>query len=248
IVSACVVATLGTTATCAVDPTDAIGSIAEEFGVWAHIDAAYMGAQLILEDQRHHMTGVGRFDSFTMNPHKWLLVNFDCSALWLSPDGRRGLIDTMSITPEYLRTSASDSGAVIDYRDWHIPLGRRFRALKLWMVLRHYGLNGLRTFIQNHLDWSREFASWIEHDERFELAFPVDSGLVCFALKAGDDATRTLMARINDTGAFFLTHCVVPVNGDDRYLIRMALGNERTTREHLVRLWGLLSEYTEEQR
>ena len=241
VVPACVVATLGTTATCAVDPIDVIGAIANEHGLWAHVDAAYMGAQLILEDQRHHMAGVERFDSFTMNPHKWLLVNFDCSALWLAPEARRDLVGTMSITPEYLRTSASESGAVIDYRDWHVPLGRRFRALKLWMVLRQYGIAGLRSFIRNHLEWAREFASWVEEDERFELAFPVESGLVCFAHADGDDATRALMERVNATGRFFLTHCVVPVRGEERYLIRMALGNERTKREHVRGVWDVLA-------
>ncbi len=238
VVPCCVVATLGTTATCAVDPIEAIGRIAREHHLWAHADAAYMGAQLILPEQRHHAKGVERFDSFTMNPHKWLLVNFDCSALWLSPGARRDLIGTMSITPEYLRTSASDSGSVIDYRDWHVPLGRRFRALKLWMVLRHFGLVGLRSYIQRHLDWAQELVAWLEADKRFEVAFPVESGLVCCALH-DDDATRTLMERVNATGEVFLTHCVVPVRGRSRYLVRIAFGNSQTQPSHVQRLFEL---------
>ncbi|GAB4549981.1 MAG: aspartate aminotransferase family protein [Phycisphaerales bacterium] len=242
VVPCCVVATLGTTSTCAVDPIDAIGRLAESHGLWAHVDAAYMGAQLILPDQRHHIAGVERFDSFTMNPHKWLLVNFDCSALWLSPGARRDLIGTMSITPEYLRTSASESGAVIDYRDWHVPLGRRFRALKLWMVLRHYGLSGLRAYIRKHLEWARAFASWVEHDARYELAFPVESGLICLSHVGGDEVTQCVLERVNATGRFFLTHCRAPAGRSDtnRYLIRVALANERTTKGHTEDLWRTL--------
>lgn len=239
----CVVATLGTTSTCAVDPIDEIGRIAHEHGLWAHVDAAYMGAQLVIPEQRGFIAGVERYDSFTMNPHKWLLVNFDCSALWLSPDARRDLVGSMSITPEYLRTAQSEAGEVIDYRDWHVPLGRRFRALKLWMVLRHYGLSGLRAHIQNHLDWSQKLAAWLDAHEHYDLAFPVSSGLTCFSHRDGDDASRALMRRLNETGDVFLTHCVVPVDGEARYLIRVALGTPRTRWSDVGRLCGMLDAF-----
>lgn len=238
VVPCCVVATLGTTATTAVDPIDAIGRLAERHRLWAHVDAAFMGTQLLLPDERCFNEGVERFDSFNMNPHKWMLTNFDCSALWLSPGARRDLVDTMSITPEYLRNRASDAGAVIDYRDWHVPLGRRFRALKLWMVLRHFGLEGLRAHVRKHLDWARDFARWIDDHPRLELAFEPVSSLVCFWHKGGDDASRALIERLNGTGEVYLTHCVVPVRGTSRSLIRVAIGGTRTEREHVERLWS----------
>ncbi len=241
IVPALVVATIGTTGTCAVDPIEEIGTIAREAGIWAHADAAYMGAQFVLPAQRGHMRGIERFDTFNFNPHKWLLTSFDCSALWLAPGARRDLVGSMSVTPEYLRNKATDSGAVIDYRDWHIPLGRRFRALKLWFVMRSFGASGLRAYIQNHLDWAAELEETLREDGRFDLPLPRTSALVCLRLReGGDDATRALMERVNASGEAFLTHCVVPVAGADAYLIRIAVGGACTTQQDVQHVAELL--------
>jgi len=240
IVPAMAVLTLGTTATTAVDPIEPLSAVAQERGLWTHVDAAFMGAQLLCAEHRHWLAGVERVESFNFNPHKWMLTNFDCSALWLSPAGRRRLNASMSITPEYLRNKASEEGGVVDFRDWHIPLGRRMRALKLWFVMRHYGLEGLRTHVRKHIEWASELEAWVHEDERFEVVAPVVSSLVCLRLKAGDEATQALLEEVNASGEVFVTHAVVPVGGEPRYIIRVAIGGTFTQRVDVERVWGLL--------
>jgi aromatic-L-amino-acid decarboxylase len=169
------------------------------------------------------------------NPHKWLLTNFDCDAFWVAD--RAALLGALSILPEYLRNAATESGAVIDYRDWHVPLGRRFRALKLWAVIRWYGAEGLRAHIRQHVQLAQEFASWVAADERFELVAPHPLSLVTFRLREGDEATRALMDSVNASGAIYLTHTTV--NG--QVALRFAIGSPQTERRHVAAAWAALS-------
>ena len=170
ITPALVVASVGTTGTGAVDPVRSLAGIAREFGAWLHVDGAWAGVAAICPELRWVSDGLELADSYCTNPHKWLLTNFDCDAFWTAD--RASLLGALSILPEYLRNAATASGAVIDYRDWQVPLGRRFRALKLWAVLRWYGASGLREHIRGHVDLAQEFASWVAADDRFELVMP----------------------------------------------------------------------------
>lgn len=186
--------------------------------------------------------GLEHADSFCVNPHKWMLTNFDCDLFWTRDV--RTLTASLSLNPAYLRNEASDAGAVIDYRDWQIPLGRRFRALKLWFVLRHYGAEGIRAFVRQGVEWAAWLEREIEHDARFELAAPRSLSLVCFRLRAGNEATRELMRRANATGRVFLSHTEVktPGEAEPRYVIRMAIGGTQTRMEHVRAAWDLLRE------
>src|ERR1022692_4468113 len=148
--------------------------------------------------------GVELSDSYVFNPHKWMFTNFDCSVFYVAD--RKQLIATLSVVPEYLRNQASESGAVIDYRDWQVPLGRRFRSLKLWFVIRHYGVEGLQHHIRRHVALAQQFAGWVGNDERFELAAPAPLNLICFRHKGGDAANQAIMERLNRSGDLFLTH------------------------------------------
>lgn len=237
-------ATLGTTSTGAVDPLEAIGA-AIPGHTWLHVDAAYAGAAMVCAEHRWTMEGIHRADSFNFNPHKWLLINFDCSCLWVKD--RDALVDALSITPEYLRNRQSDEKTVIDYRDWQIPLGRRFRALKMWFTMRHYGLAGMRAYIREHVRLAQKFERLVENDQRFELVAPRSFSLVCFRHVDGDDATRALMERLNETGAIFLTHTVVPNhhsgNGKSAHTIRFAVGATTVTEGDIDRAWTLIDEH-----
>ncbi len=217
-----VVSAVGTTATTAVDPIRAIDAIAKQHKMWHHVDAAYAGTAMVCPEFRHLQDGVEFVDSYTFNPHKWMMVNFDCNVLWVAD--RAPLIDTMSILPPYLRNEVSDSGAVVDYRDWHVPLGRRFRALKLWWVIRSYGIEGIRSLVRRHVRLAEEFAAWIDADQRFELFAPHPFSLVCFSHVKGDDATKRLAAALNATGKVAVTPSVI----DDRSFIRVSIGQTHT--------------------
>jgi aromatic-L-amino-acid decarboxylase len=160
-----------------------------------------------------------------------MFTNFDCSVLWVTD--RRALIDALSITPDYLRNRASESGEVIDYRDWHVPLGRRFRSLKLWFVIRHYGVEGLRRHVRNHVAWTRELRSWIEADPRFELAAPTPLNLVCFRHRGGDGPTQSLLDRLNASGRLYLTSTRL----DGKLTLRLCVGQTETSRRHVVAAW-----------
>ena len=235
IIPAFVVATVGTTGTGAVDPTRELASIAHEHGAWLHVDAAWAGVAMVCPELRWLGAGLDEVDSFCTNPHKWLLTNFDCDAFWVAD--RAALLGALSILPEYLRNAATESGAVIDYRDWQVPLGRRFRALKLWAVLRWYGAEGLREHIRAHVALAQDFASWVAADDRFELVAPHPLSLVTFRLREGDDATRALMARVNASGELYLTHTGV----DGAVALRFAVGSPQTQRRHIEAAWAALS-------
>jgi aromatic-L-amino-acid decarboxylase len=239
-VPALVVATIGTTSTTAVDPLPEIGEICREYGVWLHVDAAYAGAAAICPELRGTHDGVEYADSYCFDPHKWLLTGFDCDAFWVAD--RSELIQALTVLPEYLRNAATESGAVIDYRDWQVPLGRRFRALKLWFVLRWYGVEGLRAHIRAGVALAAEFAGWVRADERFEVVAPHPFSLVCFRLRSGgdpadarrdDERNEELLRRLNASGEQYLTHTRV----DGRYVLRLAIGSPRTERRHVEATW-----------
>jgi aromatic-L-amino-acid decarboxylase len=228
---ALVMATIGTTSTTAVDPLPEIGALCREHGIWLHVDAAYAGAAALCEELRWSHAGVEYADSYCMDPHKWMLTNFDCDAFWVAD--RATLVGALSVLPEYLRNAASESGAVIDYRDWQVPLGRRFRALKLWSVLRWYGATGLREHVRTGVAQAQRLAGWIRADERFEIVAPHPFGLVCFRLRGYDVPNEELLARLNASGDLFCTH--TRVRG--AFTLRMALGGTQTRDEHVELAW-----------
>jgi len=231
-----VVSAIGTTGTTAVDPVAQISDIAEEFGLWHHVDAAYAGAAMVCEEFRHHINGIDRVDSYTFNPHKWMMVNFDCNILWVAD--RAPLIETLSILPPYLRNKATESGAVIDYRDWHVPLGRRFRALKLWWVIRSYGVSGIQAMVRSHVGLAELLADRIEEDDRFDLFAPHPFGLVCFTHRGGNDATSALAEALNNSGKVAVTPSIL----DGTTFIRVVVGQTRTTSHHVDALWNLIDD------
>jgi aromatic-L-amino-acid decarboxylase len=230
-VPALVVATIGTTSTTAVDPLPELGPLCREHGIWLHVDAAYAGAAALCEELRWSHAGLEYADSYCTDPHKWLLTNFDCDAFWVAD--RAELVGALSVLPEYLRNAASESGAVLDYRDWQVPLGRRFRALKLWSVLRWYGAEGLRAHVREGVAQAQQLAAWVRADERFEVVAPHPFGLVCFRLRGDDRPNQELLDRLNDSGALYLTH--TRVRGD--LTLRMALGGVQTRLEHVEQAW-----------
>jgi len=226
-----VCATVGTTGSNAFDPIGAIGQVCRQQKIWLHVDAAMSGTAMICPEFRHLQNGVELADSYNFNPHKWMGVNFDCSCFWVAE--RKALIQTLSILPEYLRNQATESGAVIDYRDWHIQLGRRFRSLKLWFVIRHYGVEGLQHHVREHVRLAQQFADWVRHDDGFELVAPVPLNLVCFCHKAGDAANQQIMDRLNRSGDLFLTH--TKLNG--KLTLRLSVGQTNTQARHVENAW-----------
>lgn len=214
---------------------------------WLHVDAAFAGSACICPEFRPLLAGVEHADSLCLNPHKWLLTNFDCDCFFTRDSA--SLVGAMSVTPEYLRNSASQSGTVVDYRDWHVPLGRRFRALKLWFVIRHYGVRGLQAHIREHVRLASLFESLLARDDRFELAAPRLLSLACFRLRPrpGEAAPDTdarnmsLLGRINASGRAYLTHTVLPARGrHPRLVLRMAVGATLTREEHVAAAWDLI--------
>jgi aromatic-L-amino-acid decarboxylase len=229
-----VVSAVGTTATTAVDPIMAIGAVAKRYGLWHHVDAAYAGTAMICDEFRVYQPGLDAVDSYTFNPHKWMMVNFDCNVLWVAD--RKPLIDSMSISPPYLRNEASQSGDVVDYRDWHVPLGRRFRSLKLWWVLRWYGAEGIRSMVRDHVRMADEFAAKVAADERLDLFAPHPFGLVCFTHRDGNDATKVVARALNDSGKVAVTASTI--DGVD--FIRVAIGQTYTEERHVAALWEMI--------
>lgn len=228
----CIVATVGTTSTTSIDPVDAIADVAERYGVWLHVDAAYAGSAAIAPEFHHILKGCERADSLVTNPHKWLFTPVDLSILYTRrPDILRR---AFSLIPEYLRT-AEDPRAV-NYMDYGVPLGRRFRALKLWFVLRYYGREGIAGIIRKQIDWAQELAGQIDNDERFERTAPTPFSTVCFRIKGADQENQALLERVNASGEVFLSHTVL--NG--RYCLRLAIGNMGTSRDHVQRAWELI--------
>src|SRR5579864_2924930 len=231
-----VCATIGTTSSNAIDPVREIAAVAHDHGLWLHVDAAMSGTAALCPEFRWTHDGVELADSYCFNPHKWMFTNFDCDCFYVRD--RAALIRALSVLPEFLRNQATESGAVIDYRDWQIPLGRRFRALKLWFVLRHYGVEGLQHHIRQHIALAQEFANWVRADSRFELAAPAPLNLICFRLKAGDAANQSLMDRLNRSGDLYLTH--TKLNG--KFTLRMSIGGTNTQRRHVERAWKRIQE------
>ncbi|HEY4321429.1 MAG TPA: pyridoxal-dependent decarboxylase [Gemmatimonadales bacterium] len=238
-----VVATMGTTSSTACDPLRAIGEAARRYGAWYHVDAAFGGSAAIVPEVRPLLDGVELADSMVTNPHKWLLTTFDCSAYFVRDVD--ALLRTFSVTPEYLRTRHDANSAAVNFRDWGIPLGRRFRALKFWFVLRSYGVDAIRAMIRQHIAWGTELAGWVDATPEFERLAPAPLALVCLrhvpAALRGDEAALTrhnaeLLARVNRHGAVHLTHTTL----DGKYVIRVAIGGFRTGHQHIEQVWQLI--------
>jgi aromatic-L-amino-acid/L-tryptophan decarboxylase len=236
---ACVIASVGTTSSTAIDPVAAIAEICRRYGVWLHVDAAYAGPAAIVPELRWILDGVAHADSVVLNPHKWLLTNFDCTAYYVRDPA--ALLGAFQASPEYLRTAYDPE--VVNFRDWGIQLGRRFRALKLWFVLRSYGVEGLQAMIRRHVALARELEGWIREEPDFEVMAPVPLGLVCFRCRPPglsdlevDDVNRRLLERVNATHRVFLTHTRL----GGRYAIRLVVGQRGTERRHVEEAWGLL--------
>ncbi len=226
-----VCATVGTTSSSAIDPLLEIGKICKEQGVWFHIDAAMYGTAAICPEYRFINNGVELADSYTFNPHKWMFTNFDCNCFFVAD--RQTLIQTLTIMPEYLTNEATEAGQVIDYRDWQIPLGRRFRALKLWFVIRHYGVEGLQYHIRRHVELAQIFAGWVRASEAFELATEPQLNLVCFRHIGGDEVNQALMDELNQSGELYLTH--TKLNG--QLVLRICVAQTHTEYAHVELAW-----------
>jgi aromatic-L-amino-acid decarboxylase len=236
-----VVATLGTTGTTAIDPLKTIGEICAENNIWLHVDAAMAGTALILPEYQWMLEGKEYIDSFVFNPHKWMFTNFDCTAYFVKDAG--ALIKTFEILPDYLQTRTR--GKVNDYRDWGVPLGRRFRALKLWSVIRTYGIEGLREKVRSHIAIAKKLSQLISGENDFEILAPVVISVVCFRYKpAGLDENQLnklnerLNHMLNDTGKIYLSHTVL--NG--KYTLRMVTAQTNVTSKHAEKAWNLIKD------
>lgn len=237
-----VVATVGTTSSTAIDPVAAMAAEAQAHGAWLHVDAAHAGSAMVCPEMRWIAPDLDQVDSFCTNPHKWLLTNFDCDCFWVAD--RASLVGALSVLPEYLRNQASESGGVLDYRDWQVPLGRRFRALKLWFVIRTYGAEGLRAVVREHVRLAQRLADRVAEHQLLELAAPHPLNLVCFRHVDGDDATEALLARLNGTGSVLLTHTRL----DGRFVIRVSIGTQATGEADVDALWDLVEELSSSDR
>jgi len=231
-------ATVGTTSSNAIDPVPEIGRVCREQNIWLHVDAAMSGTAALCPEFRPIHNGLEFADSYCFNPHKWMFTNFDCDCFYVAD--RKALIQTLSVLPEYLRNKATETGAVIDYRDWQIPLGRRFRSLKLWFVLRHYGVQGLQHHVREHVRLAQQLAEWVKQHAEFELAAPVPLNLVCFRHKGGDQINQDLMDRLNRSGDLYLTHTRL----NDRLTLRFCVGQTNTQARHVERAWRRIQEET----
>jgi aromatic-L-amino-acid decarboxylase len=224
-------ATLGSTASGAFDALSAIADSCREHGAWLHADAAMFGTAAACPEYRFIHDGLSRVDSYCVNPHKWMLTGFDCDCFWVAD--RAALIGALGIMPSYLDNAATASGRVIDYRDWQIPLGRRFRSLKLWAVLRHHGVEGIQALVRHHVALTQRLAGWIVSDARFELAAPHPLNLVCFRHRGGDEQNRHILDTINAAGAHFMSGCQL----DGRLTLRLCVGQARTDGAHVEAVW-----------
>ncbi|MBU4494938.1 MAG: aminotransferase class I/II-fold pyridoxal phosphate-dependent enzyme [Acidobacteria bacterium] len=237
----CVVATVGTTSSSAIDPLKEIAEICRRRQLWLHVDAAYAGTAAILPEKRWILDGVEGADSFVFNPHKWMLTNFDCSAYFVREPS--ALIRTFEIHPEYLKTGVD--AQVKNFRDWGIPLGRRFRALKLWFVLRSYGIEGIQQMVRRHIEWAGLFSGHIKDSPHFELMAPVPLSLVCFRLNDGrpeeelDELNQTLLERLNASGKLLMTQ--TRLRG--QYVLRLSIGARLTETRHVEEAWQLIDAF-----
>ena len=236
-----VVAAIGTTGSTAVDPLPAIGEICSGEKIWLHVDAAWAGTAMLLPEKRHMIEGIEYADTYVFNPHKWMFTNFDASAFFVKD--KEALIRTFEILPEYLKTKEGTS--VNNYRDWGIQLGRRFRALKLWFVIRNFGVKQMQNIIRNHIKMAEDFAGWVEQSSDFELLAPAPLATVCFRCNPGmptgealNNLNRQLLEVINASDEVFLTHTTL--NGN--YTIRFVVGQTRTERHHVINAWNIIQE------
>ncbi|GMH27704.1 hypothetical protein Nepgr_029547 [Nepenthes gracilis] len=253
-------ATVGTTSTAAIDPLGPLCDVAKDYRIWVHIDAAYAGNACICPEFRQYIDGVEKADSFSFNAHKWFFTTLDCCCLWVKDPN--ALVKALSTSPEYLRNKATDSKQVVDYKDWQIALSRRFRALKLWLVLRSYGASNIRNFIRKHVDMAVLFQGLVAKDERFEIVVPRFFAVVCFRVSpaailkqlysschqhcpksVGDDSVndvnQELLESINAGGRMYMTHSVV----DGAFVIRFAVGASLTERRHVISAWLIVQEH-----
>jgi aromatic-L-amino-acid decarboxylase len=240
-VPCCVVATVGTTSSTAMDPLQKIGAICRHHGLWLHVDAAMAGTAAMLPEMRHILDGIELADSFVFNPHKWMFTNFDCSAYFCQDTSV--LRSTFEVMPEYLKTDSDQQ--VKNFRDWGIPLGRRFRALKLWFVIRSFGVSGLQNKVREHMALAKELASWIDNHSEFETLAPVSLNLVCFRYNPSrhqyseeelEEINKKVMHELNRSGEMFLTHTKLK----GKFALRLCIGQTNTSREHVEKAWELL--------
>jgi aromatic-L-amino-acid decarboxylase len=231
-----VCATVGTTSSNAIDPVPEIGQIAQANGLWLHVDAAMSGSAAVCPEFRHIHAGLELADSYAFNPHKWMFTNFDCDCFYVAD--REALVRALTVLPEYLRNPATESGAVIDYRDWQVSLGRRFRALKLWFVIRHYGIAGLQHHIRQHVALAQEFARWVAEASDFDLVVQPPLNLVCFRHLSGDNFNQVLLEYLNTRGQIYLTHTTLA----GKYTLRLCVGQTHTSERHVREAWRLIRE------
>ncbi|KAK7844074.1 tyrosine/dopa decarboxylase 2 [Quercus suber] len=250
-------ATVGTTPTAAIDPLESLCAVAKDYGMWVHVDAAYAGSACICPEFRHFIDGVEGANSFSLNAHKWFLTSLDCCCLWVKDPS--ALIKSLSTNPEFLRNKASDSKQVVDYKDWQITLSRRFRSLKLWFVLRSYGVAKLRSFMRNHVKMANLFEGLVAMDKRFEIVVPTNFAMVCFRIlpsalseaiykngkldivseEHANEANRKLLESINMSGCVFMTHAVV----EGVYVIRFAVGATLVEERHVITAWKVVQKH-----
>jgi aromatic-L-amino-acid decarboxylase len=254
----CMIATLGTTSNCSYDNLLELGPVCEEEGLWLHVDAAYAGSAFICPEYRPILNGIEKADSFNFNPHKWMLVNFDCSTMWVKDQHQ--LVDGFNVDPLYLQVKLllqskfggtfkhlkftlqhKYQGEIPDYRHWHIPLGRRFRSLKMWFVMRLYGQEGLRAHIREQVALAHELEAMVTADDRFELTMPVTMGLVCFRLKGENDVNEKLNSRINDEGKIHIT----PSTVGGVYFLRVAVCSRFTVSGDIESGWEVICRHAD---
>ena len=229
-----VCSTHGTTSSGAMDPTPLIGAIARRHDLWLHVDAAMHGIASLVPEFRFVNDGLEFADSYCTNPHKWMGINFDCDLFYVAD--RAALLGALSILPEYLRSAAAQSGAAIDYRDWQIPLGRRFRSLKLWFSIRTEGIASFQSFVRDHVALTQELAELVTADQRFEIVAPHPLNLLCLRLKGDDALTDELIEKVNATRKAYFTRTVL----DGRSVLRFSIGSRNTTRAHVLAAWELI--------
>ncbi|EOX99271.1 Tyrosine/DOPA decarboxylase [Theobroma cacao] len=235
---------VGTTSTTAVDSIGPLADVANEHGIWLHVDAAYAGSACICPEFRHHLDGIERVDSLSLSPHKWLLSFLDCCCLWVQKPSL--VVKTLSTNPEYLRNEQSESESVVDFKDWQVGTGRRFKSLRLWLIFRSYGIVNIQNHIRSDVRMAKMFEGFVSSDPRFEIVVPREFGLVCFRLKPdeniGSDYTemlnRKLLEWVNSTGRVYMTHTIV----GGIYILRFAVGATLTEDRHVVAAWNLIKE------
>ena len=228
-------ATAGTTSSTAFDPVEAIADVCKDYVAWLHVDGAFAGSAAVAPEFRFVNAGLERADSYTFNPHKWLLTNFDCSMFYVAD--RQPMIAALSVLPEYLRNAATDAGAVVDYRDWQVSLGRRFRALKLWFVIRTHGAEGLADFVRSHVEMAKSFEAKVVEHPQYEIVAPTTLSLVTFRHVGGDSENERIRDAINTGGEAYITHTKL----NDQTVLRLAIGAVRTEQRHVDAVYALLA-------